>query len=279
MIAQFFATRKKPPFVIAHRGARAHSPENTLMAAKLGLSAQADMWEMDVRYTKDGQLIVFHDDTLERTTNVAATMQSQSAPFRVCDFTLAELQTLDAGSWFIATDPFGQIAAGEVATSCTAATIPTLEEALLLVKKHDWRVNVEIKDHAHLVGHDSIAQDVINMIQRLDMVDHVLLSSFQHNYLGEAKKLLPELPRAVLTEGMRPASPVELCRTYGAIAWHPDRELVSAEDIAKCLDAGIYVNVWTVNDMQEAKHLADLGVTGIITDFPKACRELFKNEQ
>ena len=108
-----FHVRPPFPLVVAHRGARGHAPENTLVSAALGHAADADLWELDVNYTKDGRLVVVHDDTLTRTTNVESAFPGRPS-YRVCDFTLEEIRSLDTGSWYAGRDPFGRVAAGEI---------------------------------------------------------------------------------------------------------------------------------------------------------------------
>ncbi len=267
------------PFVVGHRGARGHAPENTLSAARLAQSQGAQMWELDVSYTKDRQLVVIHDDTLVRTTNVQKRFPGRDT-YRVCDFTLEEVQTLDAGSWYLETDPFGCLATEEIphseAQNFVDLKVPTLAEALSLTKNLNWLVNVEIKDHSLLIGHKSVTEDVIACVCSLGMEPRVLLSSFQHTYLREAKKLLPSLPTAALVEDTRPKDPLQLCRELEVMAYHPGREIVTRDDVRVLRQAGFAVNVWTVNDMDEAKQLIADGVTGIITDFPAACLAALK---
>ena len=264
------------PYVIAHRGARGHAPENTLTAAELGHQVGADLWELDVNYTRDGQLVVMHDDTLTRTTNVEQVFPGRPS-YRVCDFTLEELGQLDAGSWYAGRDQFGRIAAGEVdaATlkSFTGLPVPTLEQALRLTRSHNWAVNVEIKDHAHLIGHTTVTRDVLDLIRRLDMVETIIISSFQHQYLLECHELCPEMATGALVETTRPADPVALCRSLKVNAYHPDRLILAPGDLGALRDAGFAINVWTVNDMDEARKLVAEGASGIITDFPAACRK------
>ena len=105
-----FHTCPPVPLVVAHRGARGHAPENTLTAAALGYAVQADLWELDANYTKDGKLVVMHDDTLVRTTDVETAFPGRPS-YRVCDFTLDEIKSLDAGSWYAGRDQFGRVAA------------------------------------------------------------------------------------------------------------------------------------------------------------------------
>lgn len=263
------------PLVIAHRGARGHAPENTLTSAALGLKAQADLWELDANYTSDGKLVVMHDDTLVRTTNVQSAFPGRPS-YRVCDFTLDEIRSLDAGSWYAGRDQFGRVAAGELdaATlkSFDGLIVPTLEEALRFTRGNGWYVNVEIKNHAHLIGHETVTRDVVQLIRRLDMVDNIIVSSFQHLYLEECHVLCPELATGALVEETRPEDPVALCRRLRVNAYHPDRLILAPGDLAALRDAGFAINVWTVNDMDEARRLVAEGATGIITDFPAACR-------
>lgn len=194
-----FHTCPPVPLVVAHRGARGHAPENTLTAAALGYAVQADLWELDANYTKDGKLVVMHDDTLVRTTDVETAFPGRPS-YRVCDFTLDEIKSLDAGSWYAGRDQFGRVAAGEIDAdtlkSFDGLTVPTLEEALAFTKDNGWYVNVEIKNHSHLIGHETVTKDVLDLIRRLDMVEQVIISSFQHRYLEECRVLCPEMPPA-----------------------------------------------------------------------------------
>ena len=271
-----FHARPSVPLVVAHRGARGHAPENTLTAAALGFAVRADLWELDANYTKDGGLVVMHDDTLVRTTNVEAVFPGRPS-YRVCDFTLDEIRSLDAGSWYAGRDPFGRVAAGEIDAdtlgSFDGLTVPTLEEALAFTRDNGWYVNVEIKDHARLIGHETVTKDVLDLIRRLDMTDRVIISSFQHRYLEECRVLCPEMATGALVERLRPEDPVALCRRLRVNAYHPDQRILAPGHLAALRDAGFAVNVWTVNDMNVAGRLVAEGATGIITDFPAACRE------
>ena len=156
-------------FNIAHRGARSLSPENTLIAAKKGWELGSDFWELDVSITADGEMVVIHDSTLNRTSNAAAIFPDR-APWKVHTFTLAELKTLDFGSWFLDTDPFDQITEGNISLADQRlfknVSIPTLREALEFTKEHNWQVNVELKDHTGLTGEAHIVEDAVAFNQR-----------------------------------------------------------------------------------------------------------------
>ncbi len=189
------------PLNIAHRGARSLAPENTLAAARKGLEIGADLWELDVAVTANGELVVLHDDSLERTSN-AEQVFPERRPWLVHTFTLAELRRLDFGSWFNKTDPFKQIAAGavtdEMQKSYVGEPIPTLREALVFTRDNQWRVNVEIKDATGTPGDQDVAEKVVALIEELDMIDRVLISSFNHSYLKQVKTANPALPTAAL---------------------------------------------------------------------------------
>lgn len=107
------ATYLPPILNIAHRGARSLAPENTMLAARKAFEIGASGWELDVAMTSDHELVVIHDDTLERTSDAAQVFPDRD-PWSVVDFSMAELRRLDFGAWFVRTDPFGQIAAGMI---------------------------------------------------------------------------------------------------------------------------------------------------------------------
>ena len=267
------------PLIVAHRGARGHAPENTLAAARLAHAEKAEMWELDTAFTKDGHLVVIHDDTLARTTDVEKHPEfAARSPWKVQDFTLAELRTLDAGSWFVEKDPYKTIASGDVTPAMAAAykgeKIPTLEEALTLTQELNWQVNVEIKDQINAIGHDRIAKEVCALIERLGMKDKVLLSSFQHQYLSEAASYLPEMPRAALIENTRPEDAAAVCKAANAAYYHPKHTLLLPGDTEMLRAEGILANVWTVNSVTDMQRAINLGVNAIITDYPRRLREL-----
>lgn len=246
------------PLVVAHRGARRHAPENTLAAAHKAHALGADAWELDVQFSADRHLIVMHDDTLARTTGAAQQPELAGlAPWRVCDMTLARVQTLHAGADM---DP------------PRAESIPTLEEALLLTRDLDWLVNVEIKDHVRLLGHNAVASAVLDVVRRLDMLPCVLFSSFQHDYLRRIRALEPRALLGVLTETRPPSGPVALCRKLGAAFYHPPGNLLApphTEDIAGLRRAGQGVLPWTINEPDAMHALLNAGVSGLITDMPE----------
>jgi glycerophosphoryl diester phosphodiesterase len=234
--------------VIAHRGASAYAPENTLAAFDLAVQQGADMLELDVQQTRDGQLAVFHDTTTKRWNG-----QDR----RVSDCTFVELQALDLGA--------GQ-------------RVPTLADVCALARETGVRLNVEIKGQG-------FGGAVARLVRAENVGEHVLFSSFWPAALEEAAAADPDLPRALLTSARRPwpllrprtRRPLRALRRLRCVAWHPAyRTPFLARDIARVRRAGLRVNVWTVNDPAAMRRLAHLPVDGIITDRPDVLRAVLQ---
>jgi glycerophosphoryl diester phosphodiesterase len=257
--------------VQAHRGFRGIAPENTLLAARKGLEAGADLWELDVAASRDGELVILHDDTLVRTTDACERFPDR-APWSVYDFDLAELRSLDAGSWYAAVDPFGQIAEGRVGPADLAAfagtRLPTLRAALELIRDTGWEANVEIKDATGRACDAWIVERTVDMIREYGLVDRCCVSSFNHEYLKRVRRAEPALETGALVEKRAPADVVALLRRTGARSYNPDKEILDEPTAKAVRAAGFDIYVWTVNDEADMKRLVDWGVTGLITDFP-----------
>ncbi|MGH7962296.1 MAG: glycerophosphodiester phosphodiesterase [Candidatus Binatia bacterium] len=251
-----FFTGAKPRF-FAHRGASGETPENTLLAFRRAAEAGIAYAELDVHASRDGQVVVIHDPTLERTTNGRG---------RVGDYTVAELQQLDAGYWFFPdngqTFPF----------RATGVTIPTLAEVF-----RDFpgvRFTVEIKQ-----SDPPIEEQVVAMIRACGRAGDVILASEHDQVLVRAASLAPEMARSfahgegvdfmqrVVTgqlEGYQPpGQALQIPPEYNGIP------LVTAETVAAAHTLGCEVHVWTINEPQEMEQLLDLGVDGIMSDFPE----------
>jgi glycerophosphoryl diester phosphodiesterase len=231
--------------VIAHRGASAYAPENTMPAFELAVRQGADMLELDVQRSADGVLVVFHDDTTER-------WDGRKRLATTC--TLAELQALDIGG----------------------ARVVTLAEVCAFARQQQVRLNVEIKG----LG---IGAAVASMLRDERIEELVLISSFEAGALREVAAAGPHLPRAYLMGNdtyrpdvrFREAWPFGALRRLGAAAWHPSRELpLLAWLIPRVRRAGYAVHVWTVDDVAAMRRLIALGVDGIITDVPDVLRGL-----
>lgn len=229
--------------VIAHRGASAYAPENTLLAFELALRQGADMLELDVQRSADGVLVVFHDETTERWDGRRR---------RAVDCTLDELQALDIGG----------------------ARVPTLAEVCTLARERGARLNVELKG----LG---IGADVARVLRDERIEDQVLISSFAPEALADIAAASPLLPRAYLmgTHTLRPDIrfrenwPFGALRRNRAVAWHPAYQIpLLARIIPRVRRAGYAVHVWTVNDTAVMRRMIAAGADGIITDTPDVLR-------
>lgn len=238
------------------------------------------MWELDVGVSADSELIVIHDDSLTRTSNAPAVYPDR-APWTFTTFTLAELRELDFGGWFNETDPFEQIAAGVVTAADLASyqgeRMPTLREALLFTRDHHWQVNVEIKALPAPLADFPVVPAVVALIQELGMASQVIVSSFVHENVLQAKRLVPAVRTAALV-GIFGPNPAQIDLTLPVDGFNPWYSMVSDQEIAQLRQAGKMVIPWTVNDEADMRRLIAAGVTGIITDYPQTLARVLKCE-
>lgn len=244
------------PTVHAHRGASAVAPENTLAAFRRAIQMGAEALEMDLQLTKDGQVVVIHDATLDRTAD---------RPGRLADLTLAEVKQADAG---VRRGPAFQ---GE--------RIPTLAEVIRLVKAEGAgrvRLNLELKYHTDraLAPPPDLERQALAVLREHDFLSRVLMQSFHHAVLPRIKALAPAIPTGTLVNTREyPADPVGLVRRYGATYFAPEFRAVRGQDVTALHAAGIPVVTWTVNEPADMQRLLDLGIgqllgDGIISDHP-----------
>jgi glycerophosphoryl diester phosphodiesterase len=221
--------------VIGHRGARGHAPENTLLALDTGIRLGADWLEFDVQLHESGALLLFHDLTLERTTNGRGLLATQ--PFEA-------LRQLDAGQ--------GQ-------------QIPTLEEALELIEQRAG-VNIELKTADGTA--EAVAGVVRNYVAAGWPAEKFLVSSFHLPELWEFKQLAPEIPVGALVGGV-PLDWAACAIELGAASLNLSSEFVDPRLITDAHAHGIKVYVYTVNDPAEMRMLQALGVDGVFSDYPE----------
>ena len=257
--------------IAAHRGARSLAPENTLAAARLAHASGAKMWEIDVRMSRDGEVVVLHDPDLKRISDAMSKFPDRS-PWFVSDFTLDELKSLDFGSWFGKADPFGQIAAGEISPSDLAKycgqTLLTLEEAIQFTIQTDWLLNIEIKDLSGLPGGETIVDKVADLAGSLNASEKVLVSSFNHRYLARIKKLNGSIRTGVLVNGFQSA-PTALMLELNAFTFNPALRAFCPWQIRRLKRKGFGVLVWVLNNPWLARAYLMMGADGIFTDFPQ----------
>jgi glycerophosphoryl diester phosphodiesterase len=229
--------------VIAHRGLSAAAPENTIAAVRAAIGIGADMAEVDVTLSADRHLVVIHDETLDRTTDGRG---------EVAAFTLAELQRLDAGSWF--------------APRFAGERVPTLDEVLAEVEGRVL-LNVEIKSEAVERG---IVDKVAAAIRARRMAGEVIVSSFAPAALEQMRAAAPEIRTAVLYNPDVHAGqdPVEIVRGLGASAFTIKRTRLDPRMLQRCREAGIPVAIYTVNSPRRFRKLSLKGVHAVFTDDP-----------
>ena len=257
--------------IIAHRGARSLVPENTLIAAAKAHAVGADMWETDVAVTADSQLVLMHDDAMMRTTDVAVRFPDRvPAPFST--YTLAEIRSLDAGSWFERDDPFHQIADGNVTpnelVTYRGVKVPTLREAFELTLDLDWSLNLELKAQPKPNGSFDVVGAVLELAEAVGIgPKHLLFSSARHDWLKTLKGQRPDFEvQAVL--GLFPEDPVDFQDSFFD-TFNPRYTRVSIAEIESALALGLKLNPYTVNDRGVWSQFVEIGVSGLITDFPQ----------
>jgi glycerophosphoryl diester phosphodiesterase len=235
---------KYPITVTAHRGFSGENPENTLASFRAAIAVGADMIELDVHLTRDNEVVVIHDDTLERTTDGKG---------NVADKTLAELKALDAGF------RFNPRFAGE--------RIPTLAE-VLDVARGRIRVNIELKKGKNFpYTMEELADRTLAVVEKAGMTDQVLFSSFDPAAVDRIREIAPRLPIAVITQ--KPwLTPEETGggKLYPAI--NSSFKNLNEKNIRLAHAAGIEVHAWTVNTPADMEKVISLGVDGIITNHP-----------
>ncbi len=257
--------------VIAHRGARSLAPENTLKAAQIACETGADLWETDVAVTRDGHLVLFHDDTLLRCTDAEKKFPLK-ASFRVEDFDLKEIRALDAGSYFVETDPFGQISQGNVGreaqTSFIGEPIPLLEEGLTLTLEKNWTINLELKFFEGAAKDSYLPDHTLEIIRRTHIpLNRVIISSFHHPWLLRIMEKEPLLGVQALV-GDNDTDPLDF-KDFFFSTYNANAVLIRPDQIRALKDRGKKINLFTVNDPRDFSRFSELGVDGIFTDFPQ----------
>jgi len=257
--------------VIAHRGARSLAPENTLAAARKAHRLGADLWETDVAVTADNQLVLMHDDAMTRTTNVADLFPAR-VPAAFSTYTLAEIRSLDAGSWFERDDPFGQVAAGAVdrqeLAQFAGEKVPTLREAFELTLELDWFLNLELKAQPIPKNEFDVVSAVLDLADEVKIgPEHLLFSSACFAWLKTLKQRRPEFEvQAIL--GLFPEDPMDFSDPFFD-TFNPRITRISVDQLKRQVELGLKLNPFSVNDDEMINSLIEIGVTGLITDFPQ----------
>ncbi len=228
--------------VIAHRGASAYAPENTLSSFRKAILLDADGIELDVHLSRDNHLIVCHDEKVDRTTNGIGYIK---------DMTLKEIKKLDAGSWFN--------------KSYCNEKIPTLNEVLDLVSGKDIIINIELKLGPLL--YKNIEQKVVESIRKHGLENRTIISSFYHKSLLNVKKINPNLKTGMLyVSGL--VKPWEYAKKIKADAIHPLYYNITPSLVKTCLTNGIKTTPFTIDNLEDTSKMIQSGVYAIITNYP-----------
>lgn len=289
-------THTSPFLNVAHRGARALAPENTIPAIRMARRTGANAVELDVQMTRDGELVVFHDDDLIRCSD-AVDKYPLHTDYTLGAFTLEELLVLDVGAWYVnelARAPLHRqrylrdLVAEEVERWITPAEadeyqsgtvgIPPVKEALAVAHECEMIVVLELKTIPR--QYPAIAAKTLALIRTLGMEHETLITSFDHTLLADIRRQDDVIATGVLT-AERLYRPREYVLALDADAFEPAcaadadviRRGVAPEDldtemIGELTSAGVMVNVWTENAESRMSALVDAGVTGIFTDYP-----------
>ena len=228
----------------AHRGFSARYPENTMLSFQKALEARCDGIELDVHLARDGEIVVFHDERLERLTNGKGFVK---------DMDYAELRKLKVVS---------------------SEYIPTLEEYFDLVEKTPIITNIEMKNSNFT--HDGMEEKIIKIVRRRKIEDKIILSSLNHFSMLKCKKLAPEIHCGfavwdwIIDVGA-------YTKKHGMDSIQPEHWSLTNEALAEIRSHGVAIHTYTVNDAQTMKKLISLGIDAIMTDEPEILHGVLTN--
>lgn len=235
----------------AHRGASAYYPENTMLAFERAIELGCTGIETDVQLTKDGYLVLIHDEKLNRTTDAVGYVK---------DFSLSEIKSMDAGSF---------------KDKCfRGVSIPTAEELIKLVVDKSIMINFELKTGE--IWYEGIEEKLLNLIHKYNFAEKVIISSFNHYSIDKCKQIDNSIKVGLLySDGI--FEPQLYAKTVGAEAIHPYFYAVDNKALINRIKAsGIMINAYTINEENDMKRFLDYKVDGIITNFPDKLNKLIK---
>jgi glycerophosphoryl diester phosphodiesterase len=228
---------------IAHRGASGDFPENTRIAFAKAIEAGADMIELDCQLSRDGHVVVFHDEHLKRTAGSTG---------RVRDKTLEQLKKLDIGSW--RNEMFKD------------ERILTLEEVLQIIA---GKIDLCIEIKSYPGASSDLEIKLLFIVSHYDYLDRTIFSSFAYSHLRRVRELAPQARIGVIHGSDGQGDPLNFAKEIGAGSIHLEKQLASPEFLINSRQAGVDVYVWTVNEVKEMKRFVSLGVQGLMSDFPE----------
>ena len=243
--------------VAAHRGGAALWPENSLLAFRSALALGVDALELDLHLTADGEVVVLHDPTLERTSTGRGAVR---------DTMLADLASVRLKT------PEG---------AATAERVPTLAQVLDLVAQSSSELLPEIKLDAHRQRYDGIEEKVLALIRARGLLARTTIQAFQGDTIRRLRELEPAARTMLLVgrgdvgrDRARPAEAVRRARELGATDLGMNHRLIDADVVAAARAAGIRLAAWTVNDETDIRRMIDLGVDLVMSDRPDLAKRL-----
>ncbi len=265
------------PQIIAHRGGAHFAPENTIEAGLFTQQINASGWEIDVQLSYDGIPFLMHDGTLKRTTNVSEEF-SEREDEPASNFTMSEIKQLNAGAWFVNEDPHGTIARGEIQQSMLDiyqnASIPTLEEALNFSRDANLLVEVDFKytlEESHPY-YDQYFDIILDVLINASIDEQIWVTSYERDWLDKVILSAPSMTTALTLDLVDYITVEEFQATgYDMINTHHGKNDKFFKDFA---EAGIDINVWTVNIASRFQQVWTLGVTSVTTDEPNVFLEI-----
>ena len=230
--------------IIAHRGFSGIYPENTMLAFRKAIEIGADGIELDVHLSKDGQVMIIHDEALKRTTGLDGV---------ISDYTRAELEKISAGK--TKNDEFG------------FTPIPSLEEYLAFMAEHrDKITNIELKTAP--VYYPEIEEKTLELVRKFDLEKNIIYSSFNWLSIERMQRLGTISETGLLFSGMKLYNQAHIIKSLGINYFHPDFNDLTDEIVKSYLDNKIGLNVWTVNEIEDMKVCLSWNIDGLITNFP-----------
>ena len=237
--------------VWAHRGASGYAPENTLEAFKQAMKMGADGVELDIQMTRDGELVVIHDETIDRVSGESGWVK---------DWTLSELKKLNVSKHMKGYEK--------------RTRIPTLEEVLEILKNTEMTINIELKNS--IVPYTGMEERLMWLLSEYDMNDRIWCSSFNHESILRVKQLMPEMKCGLLFCDVI-VNAAQYAAELGVEAVHPAvYHMADSQYIRKAHHEGLAVHVWTANSKEDMKLLIDREADAIITNYPDLALEMLK---
>jgi len=242
-------TKKENILVVAHRGASGYAPENTLSAMKKAIEMKAEMSELDVQETADGEIILLHDNTTKRTGK---------KDLNIWKLNYDDLKDIEVGEWF--------------SEEYKGEPIPTLKEVIDLVKGK-MKLNIELKANKH---EKMLAERSLKVVTDNEFLDQVVFTSFKFDEIRKIRALNKEAKVGYIF-GKLPENVDVFTEDVDLLSAH--YKTVDAEFVKKAKSNGKEVHVWTVNEPEDMKRMIELGVEAIITNYPDVLRKVLDGEK